>query len=169
MNLAAPQVVARSPGDFGAPEIDDLVAFVLAGGEVSPRGLRDRIMKAHCLAFMRRDGCLLGVAALKRPESSYRARVVKSAGVPLPRESFEFELGWVFILPSARGAKLSFPLCEPVVRIADGAGVFATSRATNAGMHATLQKLGFSRRGSEWASKQVNDRLQLFAKKPSNT
>jgi hypothetical protein len=145
MNLVTPQVVVRSPDEFGDREIDDLVAFVLAGGEVSPRGLRDRVMKAHCLAFMRRDGCLLGVAGLKRPEPSYRARVAKSAGVPLPRESFEFELGWVFILPSARGAKLSFPLCESVVRgAADGAGVFATSRANNAGMHATLQKLGFS-------------------------
>jgi GNAT superfamily N-acetyltransferase len=157
-------IVVRPPGDFGDREIDHLVSLVLSGGEVSPGGLRGRVMKAHCLAVMRRNNCLVGVAALKRPELSYRTRVTKGAGVPIPRDTFEFELGWVFILPSARGAKLSFPLCESAVRAADKAGIFATSRASNAGMHATMEKLGFLRAGSEWASKQVNDSLQLFVR-----
>ncbi|WP_299786707.1 hypothetical protein [Ramlibacter sp.] len=162
MRPAAHHVVARSPTEFGDREIDDFVAFVLAAGEVSPVGLRDRVMRAHTVAFLRRDECLLGVAGLKRPEPSYRARVAKSAGLSLPREEFEFELGWIFILPSARGTKLSFPLCEPVIQAAGDAGIFATSRASNTGMHVTLKKLGFSRKGAEWPSKQVDENLQLF-------
>lgn len=159
-------IAVRPPGDFGDREIDDFVSLVLAGAEVSRGGLRGRVMKAHCLAFMRRNSCLIGVAALKRPELGYRTRVTKGAGVPIPRDTFEFELGWVFILPSARGAELSFPLCESAVRAANKAGIFATSRASNARMHATMEKLGFLRAGSKWASKQVNDSLRLFVRAP---
>lgn len=165
----AVSIVIQPPGEFDDHEIDDLVALVIAGGEVSNRGLISRVMKAHCLAFMRRNDRLIGIAALKRPELSYRPRVAKGAGIAIPREPFEFELGWVFIVPNERGKKLSFPLCESLVRAADNAGIFATSRASNVGMHATMQKLGFSRIGSEWASKQVSENLQLFAKNPSNS
>lgn len=36
--------VARSPSEFSPEEIDDFVAFVLAGGEVTAQGLRDHVV-----------------------------------------------------------------------------------------------------------------------------
>ena len=155
---------AISPDKCSTIEVDDFVALVLAGGEVSSRGLASRVANARCLGFLRREGCLVGVAGLKRPETSYRNRIASSSKVSLPQKALPFELGWVFIMPSARGAKLSLPLCEPVVAAAGSAGVFATSRASNGGMHSTLSKLGFQRVGADWPSKQANENLCLFIK-----
>jgi hypothetical protein len=157
-------VVARSPESFSAQEIEDFVAFVLAGGEVTSQRLKERVTRAKCIAFLRIGQCLTGVAGLKRPEPAYRSRVQKGAKFSLSQESFPYELGWVFILPSARGGKLSLPLCQPVVAAASASGVFATSRTKNKGMHATLEKLGFGCVGSAWASKQNEDNLMLFVK-----
>jgi len=158
------QVTAKSPADCGAAELHDFVSLVLQGGEVSTHGLAERVANARSLSFLRRDGSLVGVAGLKRPEASYRRRVSLSAQFELSQESLPLELGWVFLLISARGAKLSLPLCEPLIQTAGSAGIFATSRASNAGMHATLAKLGFRRTGKEWFSKQAAQMLCLFVR-----
>ena len=85
------------------------------------------------------------------------------ASVNLSEQDFPMELGWVFVLPSARGGK-SYPLCAPLIEAAKGKGVFATSRAGNKPMHVTLGKLGFSRVGEQWPSGQNPDNLWLFVK-----
>jgi predicted GNAT family N-acyltransferase len=157
-------VVARPPAEFTPQQIDDFVAFVLAGGEVTADGLRKRVSGAQCIAFLHKEQCLVGVAALKQPQASYRTRVEMGSKFAVPSKAFPLELGWVFILPSARGEKLSSPLCQSVVAAAGTAGVFATSRVGNDAMHKTLGKLGFVRVGSEWRSKQTEDKLALFVK-----
>jgi hypothetical protein len=157
-------VIAKPPAEFSNTEIAAFLSLVHAGGEVATRNLEVRVKNARCLGFLRNGESLVGVAGLKQPELGYRARVEKSSGVPLSSEAFPFELGWVFILPSARGAKFSFPLCAPVVAAAGASGVFATSRSGNFGMHSTLGKLGFARVGVEWPSKQSNENLSLFIK-----
>jgi hypothetical protein len=157
-------IVARAPGEFSAAEIGDFIALVQAGGEVAATGLHNRVTNTQCLAFLRSGQCLVGVAGLKHPEQSYRARIAKSAGFPISSGAVPFELGWVFILPSSRGSRLSLPLCQAVVAAAGASGVFATSRSDNTGMHITLGKLGFQRVGSEWHSKQSNGNLSLFVK-----
>jgi hypothetical protein len=158
------EVTAKSPAECTATEVEDFASLVLAGGEVGSQGLIGRVAKAEGLGFLRRQGCLVGVAGLKKPEASYRSRVSTSAKFVLSREAFPFELGWVFVMPSARGAKLSLPLCALLVAWAGTGGIFATSRTSNAGMHATLAKLGFLRVGEEWQSKQVKEALCLFVR-----
>ena len=157
-------VLARPPKAFSSTEIDDFVAFVLAGGEVSAKGLRKRVENAECIAYLRRSECLVGVAGLKRPDKSYRTRVRTNSTISLSEAAFPFELGWVFILPSVRGKKQSLPLCQPIVSAAGSAGIFATSRSTIQGMHVTLSKLGFRRAGAQWPSKQNDDNLFLFVR-----
>lgn len=162
MTQPAPKICAASPTEFEPEEIDDFVAFVLAGGEVAGAGLRERVMNAQCISFLRSDECLLGVAGLKSPEAGYRARVEENSKTNLSAAEFPYELGWVFILPSARDRKQSFPLCQPLITVAKDAGIFATSRTTLKGMHRTLEKLGFVRAGSEWPSKENDGSLALF-------
>lgn len=162
MDQSALKVCAASPQEFQPKEIDDFVAFVLTGGEVTGARLRERVMRAPCISYLRSKDCLLGVAGLKSPEQGYRARVEKNSKTALSEAEFPYELGWVFILPSARDRKMSFPLCQPLVTAAKGAGVFATSRTTLKGMHRTLEKLGFVRVGSEWPSKENDGNLALF-------
>ena len=161
---AIPKIYAAVPGELEPHEIDDFVAFVLTGGEVDPNDLRDRVTRAHYIAFLREKGCLLGVGGLKQPSENHRNEVSVGSKTKIIAQDFPFELGWVFILPSARGRKLSFPLCQPLVTAAKGRGIFATSRVDNGSMYATLGKLGFIRTGVEWPSKQNNGNLALFVK-----
>ena len=159
-----PKVCAGEPDAFAPEEIDDFVALVLAGGEVDPNGLKGRVMSAPQIAFLRENDCLQGVGGLKKPSDNHRREVELGSKTTLNAESVPFELGWVFILPSARNRKLSFPLCRALVSAANGKGIFATSRSNNLGMHSTLEKLGFSRVGSEWPSQQNDGNLVLFLK-----
>src|SRR5690606_782181 len=132
----------KPPRDCSASELEDFVSFVLAGGEVTPAGLSARVNRARWLAFLQSDNCLIGVAGLKRPSAAHRAEVEEGAGVALQACQFPLELGWVFVLPSARGGK-SRALCTPLLEKAAEIGVFATSRSKNGAMHTTLERLGF--------------------------
>jgi hypothetical protein len=164
-----PKVCAGKPAAFAPGEIDDFVALVLAGGEVDSKPLKELVLKAQQIAFLREDNCLLGVGGLKNPTGTHRRDVQQKSNVPLDIDSVPFELGWVFILPSARGRKLSFPLCRILVAAANGSGIYATSGTGNAGMHSTLKKLGFVRSGSEWPSRLTDGTLALFLKPASSS
>ena len=156
------QVIARSPGDCQDTEIKEFMALVLAGGKVTPEGLETRIRSAASLVFLTIGCCLSGVAALKRPEARYRSRISFNSGIALPERDFPYELGWVFIMPSARGRRFSVDLTREALSAAGTEGVFATSRTDNASMHATLAKFRFLSCGHPWASRRGDYHLQLF-------
>jgi hypothetical protein len=158
------QVVCRSPDDCHGSEVEDFVALVLAGGEVTEGGLEDRVRSAISLVFLTIGCCLCGVAALKRPEASYRARVSSNSGFALPEPQFPYELGWVFIMPSARGRRFSVDLTRAALSGAATDGVFATSRSDNKAMHATFAKFDFLSKGHPWKSRRGDYLLQLFVR-----
>ena len=163
------EVLLKIPKECSEVEIADYVSLVLAGGEVIARGLEDRVRRAECISFLRFESCFVGVAGLKRPSPNHRSEVSRWSGFALPEESYPFELGWVFILPSARGKKLSLPLCAPLVETGGSHGIFATSKTDNYGMHITLQKLDFVSEGAAYKSPHGDHRLQLFVRRnPSN-
>jgi hypothetical protein len=159
------QVLVREPRECTANELDDFKALVLAGGEVIQEGLEGRIRSAVRLVFLSVGCCLRGIAALKRPLQSYRNGVAAESGVPLSEKDYPFELGWVFLMPSARGRKFSLDLTLAALTAADGCGAFATSRTDNIGMHATLARCGFLTAGKPYASGRGNHQLQLFVRK----
>ena len=156
------EVFTGTPSSFSDIEIDSFVSFVLAGGEVAPAGLKDRIQKASCITFVRENGCLLGVGGLKKPSDVHRQKVQCGSKVKLDQAQFPFELGWVFVLPSARGRKLSAKICEPLIAAAGSSGVFATSRDSGTYMHRTLERIGFVKQINKWPSQRNEDNLYLF-------
>ncbi len=160
-----PICTVKTPGICAEQELDDFVAFVRAGGEVASKDLPKRVRRAYALAFLRNGDCLIGVAGLKLPFPNYRNKVSIGSGFDLSTQDFPLELGWVFVLPSARGGRKSRPLCEPLIEAADGRGIFATSHVEKGAMHATLKNLGFSRQGGEWPSSQSPGNLWLFVKR----
>lgn len=97
------EIVARKPAECSDALIGDFVCLVLAGGEVTSAGLERRVRSSASLVFLTVGGCLSGVAALKRPDTLYRTRVSSNSGIKLTDDQVPFELGWVFIMPSARG------------------------------------------------------------------
>ena len=156
----------KSPQSCSEAEIEDFIAFVLAGAEVSSDGLKERVCSSEMLAFYREDTCLLGIAGLKRPSDHHRGEVSAGAKIQLPAKKFPFELGWVFVLPSARGKRISPKLCKPLVEAAKGQGIFSTSRKENEYMHKTLYRLEFSLAGQPYESIRGDYELQVFLRSP---
>lgn len=157
-------IAAKKPNECSAAELQDFVALVLAGGEVTAVGLEARIKKAERLLFLAQDNCLKGIAAVKNPEKNYKEGVFQKAHAPVKANQFLFELGWVFVLPSSRGAGLSHKLVEAALSVTSGQAIFATSRADNAPMQKVLKAHGFSCHGKTYVSSRGNQQLVLFVR-----
>jgi GNAT superfamily N-acetyltransferase len=163
-NEAMPELIVGSPAKFSNLEIDYFIACVRAGDEVSVQGLVARIRNAVALVFAKIDGGFVGVAALKRPQPSYRGRISSASGATLSAAEFPFELGWVSVSPEARRQGLSFSMSEAALGQSGGAGVFATSHVDNIAMHRSLEKLGFQRAGDPYPSGRARRLLQVFVR-----
>lgn len=157
-------IAVKKPNECSAAELQDFAALVLAGGEVTAVGLEACIKEAKTLLFLAQDGCLKGIAAVKNPENGYKERVFQKAQATVEASQFHFELGWVFVLPSSRGAGFSNKLVEAALSVTNGQAVFATSRANNAPMHKVLKAHGFSCHGKTYASTRGNQQLILFVR-----
>jgi len=157
-------LVAKPPEAFSESEILDFMALVHAGNEVGNIVLERNVRQAKCLVFGRQASCLVGVAALKNPLNSYRQNLESKAGVALNDMEFPFELGYVFVLPSARLQGLAVKLCQAALPLAEGGGVFATARTNNDGIAVVLEKVGFSKAGHPYRSSRSDYRLQLFVR-----
>jgi GNAT superfamily N-acetyltransferase len=156
-------LLAKTPQQCTNIEIGAFIAFIRAGGEVAIQGLNERIRGAASLVFVRTEGMVVGVAALKIPQESYRRRVSTDSGAPLAATNFPYELGWVFVSPEYRGNGLSLLLSQAALRECKGFGVFATSRTDNVAMHKQLLKLGFVAVGHPYTSGRGKHSLQVFA------
>lgn len=159
-----PELIAKSPAEFSNLEIGYFIACVRAGGEVSNQGLVERIRNAAALVFAKIDGGFVGVAALKRPQPSYRSRISTLSDTSLSAAEFPFELGWVFVSPEARCKGLSLSLSQAALAQSGDAGVFATSRTDNIAMHHSLSKAGFERAGNPYQSGRAKHLLQVFVR-----
>lgn len=158
-----PEVSIKKPGECTAEELQGFVAFVLAGGEVMTAELNERVRKAEFLVFLSQDGCLKGIAAVKKPAPGHRIRVFQKAHASRQDTAFPFELGWVFVLPSSRGAGFSHKLVNASLSTISGQGIFATSRTDNRAMHRVLKAHGLFSVGQPFTSSQGDHQLILFA------
>ena len=157
-----PVIVPRSPLQCSATEVADFVALVQAGGEVIREGLEARVREAKTLFFLRENEKLLGIAALKIPAAGYRERAFEKARATVEPADYPFELGWIFVVPEARGRRLSNLLVQAAIAQAKQMPIFATSRTDNPAMHTPLRAASFVKHGHEYRSSRGNHHLALF-------
>jgi hypothetical protein len=136
--------------------------LVLEGGEVDEHGLPALIERAAALAFVHHGDSVVGVGAMKRPNASYRKTVFAKAQSSLTARDFEFELGWLYLTPAARGNRLTTPVITGLLQRAKRLPVYATSRVDNTRMHASLERCSFRKEGTPYPSKQRDTDLHLF-------
>lgn len=156
------KVLARDPGDLRETELQDFIALVRAGGEVGGNVLEHNVRNAATLLTVRQGACLVGVAALKNPIWSYRKTITAKSGIEITARDFPFELGYIFVLPSARKKGIATKLCQVAVGARGSVGIFATTRVDNESMTNILRAVGFEQRGRFYTSRRGNFRLQLF-------
>lgn len=155
-------IVVRAPSACTSQDLAQFQQFVLTGGEVNPRTLPRLMSRAVSLALAKSDNQLVAVAAVKRPYASHRADVFAKARAPQDPTQFALELGWFYVHPSARGRGIASDLAECLVDTLQGAPAYATSRADNNRMRASLTRLGFKPVGTAYSSSMTNARIQLF-------
>jgi GNAT superfamily N-acetyltransferase len=155
-------VIALLPREASAEERAAFEQMVLEAGEVNPDTLPGLIDRALALAFVRLDGTLVAVGAIKRPYSEHRGHVFTWAKSKIDPKQFEFELGWIYVKPAAQGKRIASRIVEKLMPVLNGALVYATSRVNNDRMHSSLKRFGFQPVGIPYPSKQNEPHIQLF-------
>lgn len=156
------EVVSNAPWAFSQDEQRLFQALVEAGGEVDTVALRQNVRSAKALVFARSEGRLLGVAALKVPQPSYRKKIEQRSAFNLPPDLYPFELGYVFVLEASRGNGLAHSLVAAAVNQARGTHLFATVRADNAAMLRTLNRAAFLQVGEEYTGRKQGTSIRLL-------
>lgn len=159
-------IVSKSPDKCSTDELRKFLDLVLEGGEVTPVGLEARIRKAEKLIFSIEGDCLIGIAAVKKPDQSHKQTLFQKARARTNSEQFLFELGWIFVLPSSRGAGVSHTLVEAALVASDNKGIFATTREDNIPMKKVLISHGFLPHGETYPSNSGKNRIGLFLRHP---
>jgi len=158
-----PIITLNPPTECSRHDLDRFRQMVLEAGEVQAVGFDDRIGRAEILAFLRVDGGIVGVGALKRPDREYSRRAFKNARAKNAADEFGLELGWVVVENAHRGHSYSLRIAEALVAHANGQKIYATSITTRIAMHKALTGCRFEGDGVDWQSKRRPDeRLFLF-------
>jgi GNAT superfamily N-acetyltransferase len=118
------------PSYCTAQALADFEKLVIEGGAVDPQDLAQRILKASRLLFLRgSDDQLVGVGALKYPSTAYRNRVFAKAQATVPSDEYPVELGWVVVIKSHLGRRLSTRIVGELLPFAKNENIYATTRA----------------------------------------
>lgn len=158
-------IVEKLPAECSDDELDAFKGLVEKSGEVAVGDLHRRIKKAEWLVFLfEEDGTLVGVAALKRPNDTYKKKVFRKARSPETAENFTFEAGWIFVDEHFRGRKYSRFLLETVLTLAGEKQVYATTRENNEPMRRTNLHCGLKKSGSPYASEEGDYNLVLYTR-----
>lgn len=158
------EVVSDAPGSFSKYEQSRFRVMVEAGGEVDTVVLRRNVESAKSLVFARSEGQLLGVAALKVPQPSYRKKIAQNSGFSLQSDLYPFELGYVFVHEAARGKGLAHRLVAAALDQVRGTKVFATVRADNLAMLCTLRRATFLHVGEEYPGRNQGTSIRLLVR-----
>jgi GNAT superfamily N-acetyltransferase len=118
------------PSDCTAQALADFERLVIEGGAVNPKGLAQRIRNASRLLFLRApDDQLIGAGALKHPRPEYRNKVFADARATVPADQYPVELGWVVVVKSYQGRRLSTRIVSELLTFAKNENIFATTRS----------------------------------------
>ena len=156
--------VVKKPSECTPVELDAFQKLVEEGGEVTPHGLRQRIEQAEALVFITESECI-AVGAVKQPNKGYKESVFSKAGVAEKSNIFNYELGWLYVKPKARGRGLGNSLMQAVVAYLGGSGCYATTREKNDSMHHLFSQYDFNKLGAAYPSNNGYS-LVLYANKP---
>lgn len=158
------ELVSDAPGSFSQDEQHRFRVLVEAGGEVDTFVLRRNVESAKSLVFARSRGRLVGVAALKVPQPSYRKKIAQSSGFSLQSDLYPFELGYVFVHEAARGKGVAHRLVAGALDQVRGTKVFATVRADNLAMLCTLHRAAFLHVGEEYPGRNKGTTIRLLVR-----
>lgn len=160
------KIIIKTPFACTSSEINRFHKLLKLGGQVKLSHLKQKITKAHLIAFYIEKKEIVAIGGLKNPSTRYKNRVFKAAKTDLKAHEYLHELGWAFTLPEYRGQKIGEKIFRKLLtKISPKTPLFATTRTDNIPAQKLLTKLGFENIGKSYKSQKGNYRLELFLKK----
>lgn len=144
-------IIAAGPSLTDA-QVETAVELVKIGGAVKENNVRTGVKRKNAkIVFAMNEGQIIGVAALKDPEASYRKGLEseEKSNYKLPLESYPFELGYVAVSPDHQKNDIGMKLTQKACSLAEGKGMFATTSSTLM-KEKVLDRLGFVSVGKPW-------------------
>jgi len=162
------ETTVKRPNNCTNEELHIFESLVLQGGQVSPQGLRRRIKLAEWLITLSDNKCL-AVGAIKKPDEEYRTRIFTEAGARMKASEYEYEFGWLYVIPKARDRRYAHKLIRSAIAVLGNSHCFATTRTNNRSMNHLLAKYSFKQLGSSYLSKDGSHSLTLYVYHPCAT
>ena len=162
------RIIAGEPTKFTKADRETFVRLVRLGDEVATGALKQNVENAEALVFLKEEGLIRGIAALKLPQESYRERIGKKTKFNLGDTEFPYELGYIFIVEEARNQGWSRRLVKKAIECALGSAIFATIRTDNDPMLRSLRSLGFEAAGEPYQGRNMKH-LQVYVSKANPT
>ncbi|MBO0346575.1 GNAT family N-acetyltransferase [Roseibium sp. CAU 1637] len=131
--------------------------------QVNNKTLSNFVKEAHFLAFLFIEGILVGTNAIKNNKPYQRTLEEKSA-VKLPDTDFFGEVGYLHVEKDHRSAGLGDLLILGTLAAVRNEGLFATIQTKNLSSRRLFERHGFMQVGKSWASKQKDDRVNLYVR-----
>lgn len=157
-------IEVKPPTHCDSSELSVFQNLIIEGGEVTSHGLSQRINCAEKLVFINEVKCV-AIGAIKNPNEQYKSSIFAKAGVEEKSENYTYELGWLYVIPAARGQGLGRYLMEAITSALGGSTCYATTRENNHSMHHLFSQYKFERLGSPYKSKE-NYSLVLYTNRP---
>lgn len=157
---ASKRIECKAPHQFTPAARALFIEIVKEGDEVDITP--ERVLNAKCLAFCWLEGELAGVAAIKRPNDSYRSKIERKTGIKLMKEAWPFELGYVSVRSQFQRQGHAKALVNAALETTGNTSVFATVRIDNEGMIAVLRAASFVRSGNDYPSDDNVRTLSLW-------
>ena len=155
-------VECKAPAQCTEAVLNRFAQIVTEGDEVVG-GIRRRIEDAHMLGYVTYEGAIVGTAALKKPNPSYRSKVFKDAKSKARPGDYPFEVGWIFLKNEHRKKGQMTRLLKNLMPHTEDHSVFATTRSENEIMREILLQMEFRADGEPYPSTQKPDQtLELF-------
>lgn len=157
------KIIIKTPAVITKYELNRFYKLLKLGDQVKLSHLKQKITKAHFIAFYIEKREIVAIGGLKNPSIKYKNHIFKAAKTDLNAHEYQHELGWAFTLPEFRGQRIGEKIFLKLLKkIPKGTPLFATTRTDNIPAQKLLLKLDFKKTGTPYKSRKGNYRLELF-------
>jgi RimJ/RimL family protein N-acetyltransferase len=161
-------IIIKKPSECNNDEIQKFFQYAIDAGEVMINGLKRRIENAELLGFGYIDRTLVGIVALKNPDTGYKLGVFRKAGLTRTQaEKFDFELGYAYTLEKFRGKRICPRLIKAVLEKSPSKKIYATTKESNEPMEKINEQIGFEKMGIPYMGDK--EKIQLYLLKNHKT
>jgi hypothetical protein len=88
------KIIINTPAQINDNNLNQIINLIIQGGQVTTKGLLDRIQRADFIAYKLEDNKVICTASLKNPNKTYIANVFDSAEIKKDLD-YKKELGYI--------------------------------------------------------------------------